>query len=236
MRVGEGMREAVYRANLELVEHGLVLLTWGNASGIDREAGVMYIKPSGVPYADLRADHIVGVRLSDGAAVGGSQLKPSSDTATHLALYRAWPAIGGIVHTHSEYATSVAQAGHGIPALGTTHADYFAGDVPCTRPLSASEIAGDYEANTGAVIIGTFAGGLDRLALPGVLVAQHAPFAWGRTVSQAVYHAVVLERLARMYVHTSTINPQAARVPQYLLDKHYQRKHGPAAYYGQHKR
>ncbi len=236
MRPGEGLREAVFRANLELVEHGLVLLTWGNASGIDREQGIVYIKPSGVPYSDLRAEHIVGVRLADGSTVGDAPLKPSSDTATHLALYRAWPDVGGIVHTHSEYATAVAQACAPIPAQGTTHADYFATDIPCTRQLTAEEVGGDYEAATGAVIIGAFAAGIDRLSVPGVLVAQHAPFAWGRTAAHAVYHAVVLERLARMCVHTAAINPHAARVPQYLLDKHHQRKHGPAAYYGQPKR
>jgi L-ribulose-5-phosphate 4-epimerase len=227
------LRNAVFRANLELVEQHLVLLTWGNASGVDRARDLLLIKPSGIAYADLTPESLVAVRLSTGEVLS-SGLRPSSDTPTHLALYRAWPAIGGIVHTHSEYATSVAQAGHGIPALGTTHADYFAGDVPCTRPLTAGEIAGDYEANTGAVILERFRqDGLDPLAMPGALVAQHAPFAWGRDAAQAAYHAVVLERLARMFVHTCMVNPRAARVPEALLEKHFQRKHGPNAYYGQ---
>jgi L-ribulose-5-phosphate 4-epimerase len=229
----EALRAVVFRANLELVEQQLVLLTWGNASGVDRARDLMLIKPSGVSYADLRPESLVAVRLSTGEVLS-SGLRPSSDTPTHLALYRAWPAVGGIVHTHSEYATAVAQAGHPIPALGTTHADYFCGDVPCTRPLTAAEIAGDYEANTGAVLIERFRqDGLDPLAMPGALIAQHAPFAWGRDAAQAAYHAVVLERLARMYVHTATLNPRAARVPQALLEKHFQRKHGPNAYYGQ---
>jgi L-ribulose-5-phosphate 4-epimerase len=228
------LRAAVFQANLELVSQGLVLLTWGNASGVDRTGDVMLIKPSGIDYAQLRPEHLVSVRLSTGEILPGNRFKPSSDTATHLALYRAWPQVGGIVHTHSEYATSVAQAGVTIPALGTTHADYFDGDIPCTRPLTADEIAGDYEANTGAVITECFATRkLDPLAMPGVLVAQHAPFAWGASPAKAVYHAVVLERLARMLVHTTTLNPRAARAPAYLLAKHYQRKHGPKAYYGQ---
>lgn len=228
------LRDAVFRANMDLVGHGLVLLTWGNASGVDRDQDLMLIKPSGIAYGDLRPEHLVGVRLSTGAVIAGSGMRPSSDTPTHLALYRAWPTVGGIVHTHSEYATSVAQAGTPIPALGTTHADYFAGDVPCTRPLTADEIAGEYESSTGAVIIEWYARSVaDPMSLPGILVAQHAPFAWGRDPAQAVYHAVVLERLARMYVHTCAINPRAARVPAHLLLKHYQRKHGPSAYYGQ---
>lgn len=230
------LRERVFRANLDLVANGLVLLTWGNASAVDRAAGIILIKPSGVDYAAMTAADLVTVRLADGAVLpdSGRPLKPSSDTATHLALYRAWPGIGGIVHTHSEYATATAQAGCGIAALGTTHADYFHGDVPCTRALTAAEIDAGYEAATGAVIIERFAQDrLDPLAMPGTLIAQHGPFAWGATVEKAVYHATVLERLARMAVHTRTLNPQAARVPQHLLDKHYRRKHGPDAYYGQ---
>ena len=234
------LREQVFRANLDLVTNGLVLLTWGNASGIDRTADAMLIKPSGIDYERLRAEDLVAVRLSTGAVItdgpwaGTPGLKPSSDTATHLALYRAWDGVGGIVHTHSEYATAVAQACSGIPALGTTHADYWHGDVPCTRPLSPSEIDAGYEEATGAVIIERFAAdGLDPLALPGTLIAQHGPFAWGTSVQKAVYHATVLERLARMYVHTRALNPLAARVPQHLLDKHYGRKHGAKAYYGQ---
>ena len=236
----KALRERVFRANLELVTNGLVLLTWGNASGIDRGAGVVLIKPSGVDYERLRPEDLVAVELASGAVMrsgpwaGTPGLRPSSDTATHLALYRAWPGVGGIVHTHSEYATAVAQACRGIPALGTTHADYWHGDVPCTRPLSAAEIDAGYEEATGAVIIERFAAdGLDPLALPGTLIAQHGPFTWGATVEKAVYHGTVLERLARMFVHTVTLNPQAARVPQHLLDKHYGRKHGPKAYYGQ---
>ena len=236
----KSLREHVFRANLDLVANGLVLLTWGNASAVDRAADVVLIKPSGIDYERLRPEDLVAVRLSTGAIVedgpwaGTARLKPSSDTATHLALYRAWPRVGGIVHTHSEYATAVAQACSGIPALGTTHADYWHGDVPCTRPLSAAEIDGGYEAATGAVIVERFAADhLDPLALPGTLIAQHGPFAWGATVEKAVYHATVLERLARMFVHTLSINPLAARVPQHLLDKHYGRKHGPKAYYGQ---
>lgn len=229
-----GLRDAVFRANLDLVAQGLVLLTWGNASAIDRAADLMLIKPSGVDYAQLGPEDMVSVRVSTGETLPGNRYRPSSDTATHVALYRSWPGVGGIVHTHSEYATSVAQSGLAIPALGTTHADYFDGDIPCTRPLTAEEIAGEYETNTGAVIRECFAAGkLDPLAMPGVLVAQHAPFAWGTTVEKAVYHAVVLERLARMLVHTYTLNPGAARVPAHLLAKHYQRKHGPKAYYGQ---
>ncbi|MBA3686086.1 MAG: L-ribulose-5-phosphate 4-epimerase AraD [Planctomycetes bacterium] len=231
------LRERVFRANLDLVTNGLVLLTWGNASAVDRAAGVMLIKPSGVDYTAMTAADLVAVRLADGEVLAdpaARSLKPSSDTATHLALYRAWPGVGGIVHTHSEYATATAQAGCGIAALGTTHADYFHGDVPCTRALTAAEIDAGYEAATGAVIVERFAHDrLDPLAMPGTLIAQHGPFAWGVTVEKAVYHATVLERLARMAVHTRTLNPQAARVPQHLLDKHYRRKHGPDAYYGQ---
>ena len=223
----DALRERVLTANCDLVRHGLVLFTWGNASAVDRDAGVMVIKPSGVDYQHLRPEHLVAIRLADGAvipaAAGQATLAPSSDTPTHLELYRAWPSIGGIVHTHSEYATSVAQAGLPIPALGTTHADYFAGDIPCTRPLTAQEIEDGYEVSTGAVIIERFAADrLDPLSIPGALISQHAPFAWGATVEKA-----------RMLVHTRTLAPTAISVPRYLLDKHYQRKHGPAAYYGQ---
>lgn len=234
----KAFRERVFRANLALVDSGLVLLTWGNASGVDRARDVFLIKPSGVDYDRLRPEDLVAVRLSTGEVVregplaGAGGLKPSSDTPTHRALYRAWPAVGGIVHTHSEYATATAQACRGITALGTTHADYWHGDVPCTRPLTATEIDAGYEEATGAVIVEAFAG-RDPLALPGVLIAQHGPFAWGATVEKAVYHATVLERLARMQVHTFALNPQAQRVPQHLLDKHFGRKHGPKAYYGQ---
>ncbi len=231
------LRQSVFEANLELVRQGLILSTWGNASGVDRAAGVMLIKPSGVAYDRLRAQDLVAVELTSGRVIppaDGPTLKPSSDAATHLELYRAWPQVGGIVHTHSEYATAVAQACRPIIALGTTHADYFHGDIPCTRPLTAAEIDAGYEVETGKVIRACFADAkLDPLAIPGVLVAQHAPFAWGETAAKAAFHAVVLERLARMLVHTVMVNPQAERVPQHLLDKHYQRKHGPNAYYGQ---
>ncbi len=229
----QDLRRRVWQANLDLVRHGLVLFTWGNASAVDRAADLMLIKPSGVDYDRLTPESLVPVRLSTGAVLDPA-FRPSSDTETHLALYRAWPQLGGIVHTHSDYATAVAQSGRGIPALGTTHADYFDGDIPCTRPLTQAEIDGAYEANTGAVILECFrTRALDPLAMPGCLIAQHAPFAWGATVEKAVYHAVVLERLAKMMVSTLTVNPDAAAVPHYLLDKHYQRKHGPRAYYGQ---
>jgi L-ribulose-5-phosphate 4-epimerase len=229
------LQQRVFQANLDLVSHGLVLFTWGNASAVDRAAGIMLIKPSGVDYATLKAEQMVAVRLADGSLVDPAGLKPSSDTPTHLAMYRAWPAVGGIVHTHSEYATATAQACTGIPAHGTTHADYFHGDIPCTRPLTRREIEGAYEADTGDVIVADFAAaGRDPLAVPATLVSQHGPFAWGATVEQAVYHATVLERLARMQVHQRALNPSAPLLPQYLLDKHYQRKHGSNAYYGQH--
>ncbi len=231
------LRQTVFDANLELVRQGLILSTWGNASGVDRAAGVMLIKPSGIAYERLRPQDLVAVELATGRTIpsaDGVALKPSSDAATHLELYRAWPRVGGIVHTHSEYATAVAQACRPIVAMGTTHADYFHGDVPCTRPLTAAEIDRGYEVETGKVILSCFAqAGLDPLAIPGVLVAQHAPFAWGGTAATAAFHAVVLERLARMLVHTLTVNPAAGRAPQHLLDKHYRRKHGPNAYYGQ---
>lgn len=226
-------RQRVCQANLDLVRLGLVLFTWGNASAVDRERGIVWIKPSGIDYARMTADDMVPVSLADGSVLSGT-LRPSSDTPTHLALYRAWPQIGGIVHTHSEYATAVAQAGLPIPILGSTHADYFAGDIPVTRQLTRAEVEGAYEANTGAVIIERFATGrLDPIAIPGVLVDQHGPFAWGITVEQAVLHAGTLEHLARMFVHAKSLGVRLRRVPRYLLAKHYQRKHGPKAYYGQ---
>ena len=228
------LRQRCLRANHDLVAHGLVLFTWGNASVLDRAENVMLIKPSGVDYEVLTADKLVAVRLADGSLVQPKGLKPSSDTATHLALYRAWPGVRGIVHTHSEYATAAAQACVDIPAQGTTHADYFYGPIPCTRALTDLEINGAYEANTGAVIVETYAQRkLDPLAIPGCVVSQHAPFAWGATVEKAVYHAAVLERLARMAVHTATLNARPPALPQHLLDKHYLRKHGRDAYYGQ---
>lgn len=229
------LRARVHRANLDLVRNGLVLFTWGNASAVDRVAGVMLIKPSGVDYERMEPADMVAVRLADGAVLPGPDgrtLKPSSDTPTHLALYRAWSEVGGIVHTHSRWATAVAQAGLPIHAQGTTHADYFHGDVPCTRTLTRTEVEGDYEANTGAVILEAFAGH-DPLARPGVLVDQHAPFAWGATVENAVHHATVLERLAEMLIACATLGGGDRRVPDHLLDRHYQRKHGARATYGQ---
>lgn len=227
------IRKRVLTANLDLVRLGLVIFTWGNASAVDHQSGIMYIKPSGVDYARMSPEDIVPVRISDGTVVSGN-LRPSSDTATHLGLYRAWPRIGGIVHTHSEYATAIAQAGVPIPAQGSTHADYFHGDVPVTRSLTRAEVEGDYESRTGDVIIERFVQGqLDPVAVPGVLVDQHGPFSWGITVEEAVMHAGTMEHLAKMFVHASVVAPRLRRVPRYLLDKHYHRKHGPKAYYGQ---
>jgi L-ribulose-5-phosphate 4-epimerase len=227
------LRRRVLQANLDLVRLGLVIFTWGNASAIDRERGVMWIKPSGVDYARMTPEDMVPVKLEDGSVLSGT-LRPSSDTATHLALYRAWPRLGGIVHTHSEYATAIAQAGVPIPAQGSTHADYFHGDVPITRSLTKAEVEGEYEANTGSVIIERFVQGqLDPAAIPGVLVDQHGPFSWGVSVEQAVMHAGTMEHLARMFVHAAAVAQRPRRVPRYLLDKHYTRKHGPKAYYGQ---
>lgn len=220
----------VLEANLELVRRGLVLYTFGNASGIDRERGLVVIKPSGVPYETMKADDMVVCQL-DGTLIE-ARLKPSSDLDTHLELYRAFPTIGGVVHTHSEFATSWAQAGRDIPALGTTHADYFRGPVPATAPLSDEEIAGEYVLNTGKAIVRRFAG-LDPLAVPAVLVAGHAPFTWGRTAGEAAYNAVVLESVARMAFNTMLLAPQASGVSAALLDQHYLRKHGAKASYGQ---
>jgi L-ribulose-5-phosphate 4-epimerase len=235
--MNEALAQRVFTANLELVKRGLVLATWGNASAMDRAAGIMYIKPSGVDYATMTVADIVPVKLDSGEVLpgpDGKKRKPSSDTATHLALYRAWPTVNGLVHTHSEYATAASQAGRDLPAMGTTHADYFNGPVPCTRPLTDAEVEGTYEANTGAVILERFtADKLDPIAIPGVLVGNHAPFAWGATVEYAVFHAEVLERLARMQVHTMILNPQAKPVSPALLRRHYERKHGPKATYGQ---
>ena len=226
------LREAVLQANLELVRRGLVLYTWGNASGIDRAAGLVAIKPSGVDYDRMTADDIVVTDLT-GRVVEG-RLKPSSDLHTHLVLYAAFPAVGGVVHTHSEFATAWAQAGRAIPALGTTHADYFHGDVPITAELSDEEIGGEYVRNTGEAIVRRFReGGLDPAALPGVLVAGHAPFAWGSTPAEAAYHATVLEAVARIGYYTMTLNAASRGVSQALLDRHHLRKHGPNATYGQ---
>lgn len=229
------LQERVYEANMALVEHGLVVLTWGNASEIDREQGIFGIKPSGVPYQELRPEHIVLVDL-EGKVVEGN-LRPSSDTPTHLVLYQRFERIGGIVHTHSRYATAWAQAMRPLPCFGTTHADAFYGAVPCTRPLTDDEIAGDYERHTGLVILETFQNlGLDPLQVPAVLVAQHAPFVWGETVAKAVETAVTLEEVAAMALWTQVAQEawhKLSPVPQALLDKHFWRKHGEGAYYGQ---
>jgi L-ribulose-5-phosphate 4-epimerase len=222
----------VLKANLDLPRHQLVVFTWGNVSGIDRSRGLIVIKPSGVPYDQLAAEQMVVLDL-DGNIQGGNY-RPSSDTATHLALYRRFPEIGGIVHTHSRWATTWAQACQDLPAYGTTHADYFYGAVPCTRPLSHEEIGGDYELNTGKVIIDTFEQrGLDPVAVPGVLVANHGTFAWGKNAAEAVHNAVVLEECCMMGLNARLLTPGLQQIDQALLDKHYLRKHGKNAYYGQ---
>ena len=227
----ESLKKDVYEANMELVEKGLVIYTWGNVSGIDREKGLVVIKPSGVEYDVLKPEDMRVVSLETGELVEGPY-KPSSDTATHLVLYRKYPGLAGVVHTHSVWAVAFSQAGLRIPALGTTHADYFYGDVPCTRALTQEEIEAAYEENTGHVITETI-GEDDPLAVPGILVRNHGPFAWGRSPKGAVYNAVVLEKVAEMAYKTLTLRPDAPPVPQYLLDKHYLRKHGANAYYGQ---
>lgn len=228
----ETLRKQVWEANRELPRRGLVTYTWGNVSAIDRAQGLVVIKPSGVEYDKLTPDDLVVLDLA-GNRVEGT-LNPSSDTKTHLELYRAFPELGGIVHTHSPYAAAWAQAGRPIPCYGTTHADYFYGPIPCTRQLTRAELDEDYEKNTGRVIVETFTGaGIDPMAVPGAVCRGHGPFAWGRDAAQAVYHAVVLEEVARMALLTLQVNPAAEAVPQYLLDKHYLRKHGAGAYYGQ---
>ncbi len=224
------LRKQVWQANMDLQTHKLVTFTWGNVSGIDRTSNLVVIKPSGVAYEDLTPENMVVVDL-DGNVVQGD-LKPSSDTATHLALYRAFSGMGGIVHTHSSNATSWAQAGAPIPALGTTHADYFYGHIPCARALTEQEIKHDYELNTGKVIIETIAEN-DPMAIPGILVCEHAPFTWGKDPDNAVHNAVVVEEVAKMAFRTIMINPSKLPIPQTLLDKHYLRKHGKDAYYGQ---
>jgi len=227
------LKQRVYQANLALVEAGLVVLTWGNSSGADRAAGVMAIKPSGVPYAKLTANDIVVLNIASGEIVDGTG-RPSSDTPTHLHLYREFPACNGVVHTHSTYGTSFAQAQRAIPCLGTTHADNFYGAIPTTREMTADEIRTDYELNTGRVIVECFRlNRIDPAQVPGVVVAGHAPFAWGETPEKAVENAIVLEFSAQMALHTFAINPDATSLPQVLIDKHYLRKHGPGAYYGQ---
>lgn len=226
----EQLKKQVLEANLLLPKYGLVTFTWGNVSGIDRESGFVVIKPSGVPYEGMTEEDMVVVDL-DGKRVEG-KWKPSSDTPTHVELYKAFPALGGIVHTHSRWATTFAQAGLDIPAMGTTHGDYFYGDIPCTRKMTPQEIAGEYEKKTGRVIIETFAG-KSPADIPGVTVHSHGPFAWGRDAMDAVHNAVVMEEVAFMDWHAMMINPAAGRMQQELLDKHYLRKHGKNAYYGQ---
>jgi L-ribulose-5-phosphate 4-epimerase len=226
-------KEAVFEANLAIVEAGLVVLTWGNASGVDRAAGIMAIKPSGVAYDKLKPADMVLVSLETGKVVDSTN-RPSSDTPTHLELYRHFPNIGGIVHTHSRFATCFAQAHEPVKCLGTTHADHFRGAVPVTRPLTTAEIEGDYELITGSVIVETFAKqGISPDDVPGVLVANHAPFTWGKTPAKAVENSIVLEVVAQMNMCTYQIRASAADAPRDLVEKHFLRKHGPKAYYGQ---
>ena len=229
----EALKQEVLEANLLLPKHGLITFTWGNVSGIDRESGLVVIKPSGVSYDGMTVEDMVVVDLQ-GKVVEG-KWKPSSDTPTHLALYRAFPKMGGIVHTHSRWATSFAQAGLPIPAMGTTQGDYFYGDIPCTRKMTPEEIAGEYELETCNVIIETFQD-IDPMTIPAVLIHSHGPFTWGTDAMNAVHNAVVLEEVAFMDFHAMAMNPQAGRMQQELLDKHYLRKHGKNAYYGQIKR
>lgn len=228
------LKEQVFQANLLLPKHGLVTFTWGNVSGIDRELRLMVIKPSGIAYDTLRVEDMVVVDLETGKVVEG-RYQPSSDTLTHLELYKAFPNIGGIVHTHSRWATSFAQAGHGIPPLGTTHGDYFYGEIPCTRKMMNAEIQGEYEKETGLVIKETFQG-KDPDVIPAVLVHSHGPFTWGVDPQGAVHNAVVLEEVAFMAFHALMLEPGLLSMQQELLDRHYLRKHGADAYYGQKKK
>lgn len=228
----EELKEKVYKANLELVEHGLVIFTWGNVSAIDRNKGLVIIKPSGVSYDAMKPSDMVVVDL-EGNVVEGD-LNPSSDTPTHLALYRAWPEIGGVVHTHSTYATAWAQAGKDIPNIGTTHADYFHHDIPCTEDMTEAEILGEYELETGNVIIRRFEG-MNPVHTPGVLVRNHGPFSWGKDAFDAVHNAVVMEQVAKMAHIAYMVNPELT-MNRHLIEKHFNRKHGPGAYYGQKKK
>ncbi len=229
----EDLKQRVFEANMDLVRHGLVVLTWGNASGIDRDKGLVVIKPSGVPYCDLKAKDMIVVDM-EGRKVEGD-LRASSDTPTHVVLYQKFGDIGGVVHTHSPWAVAWAQAGRSIPALGTTHADCFYGDIPCTRNLSDSEINGDYEIETGNVITQTF-DSIDPVHMPGVLVKGHGPFTWGKDCMQALYNAVALENIAMIAYHTLALNNNPDPIQNALLDKHFLRKHGKNAYYGQEAR
>lgn len=226
----EELKEAVYRANMDLVGHGLVIFTWGNVSGIDREKGLVVIKPSGVDYDLMKPEDMVVVDLMTGAVVEG-RLRPSSDTPTHLELYRAFPEIGGVVHTHSTYATAWAQAGLDIPNIGTTHADYFHDAIPCTGDMTAEEVKGDYELETGRVIVKRFEG-INPVHTPGVLVKNHGPFSWGKSPADAVHNAVVMEQVAKMAYIAFGVNPKLT-MNELLVEKHFNRKHGPGAYYGQ---
>ena len=237
----EELKEKVFKANLDLVKHGLVIFTWGNVSGIDREKGLVVIKPSGVSYDEMKASDMVVVSLETGKVVEGD-LNPSSDTPTHLVLYRAFPNIGGVVHTHSSYATAWAQAGRDIPNIGTTHADYFHDDIPCTRDMKKAEVFGEYEKETGNVIVERFKG-MNPDDTPAVLVKNHGPFAWGTDPNNAVHNAVVLEEVAKMGFIASTLHLNTLDVVDHvpsmnklLIEKHYSRKHGPNAYYGQKKK
>lgn len=231
----ETLKQEVYEANMLLPKFGLVVFTWGNVSGIDREKGLMVIKPSGVEYDEMKASDMVVVDLATGEKVEGD-MNPSSDTDTHLVLYRAFPNIGGVVHTHSRWAVSFAQAGRGIPAMGTTQGDYFYGEIPCTRKMTPEEIAGKYELETGNVIVETFKErGIDADQVPGVNVNSHGPFCWGTDPKNAVHNAVVMEEVAFMDFHALMLEPGREVMQQELLDKHYLRKHGPNAYYGQGK-
>lgn len=228
----EQLKKEVWEANMLLPKYGLVSFTWGNVSGIDRESGLVVIKPSGVEYDVMKPEDMVVVNL-DGKVVEGD-LNPSSDTPTHVEFYKAFPNIGGVTHTHSSYATSFAQAGRGIPALGTTHGDYFYGEIPCTRKMTPEEIAGEYEKNTGLVIIETFKD-KEPDAIPAVLVHSHGPFTWGKNAVDSVHHAVILEECAKMAIRAYALNPELQPMQQELLDRHYLRKHGANAYYGQKK-
>ncbi|MDE6628605.1 MAG: L-ribulose-5-phosphate 4-epimerase [Muribaculaceae bacterium] len=227
----EELKQKVFEANMALVRHGLVIFTWGNVSGIDRAKGLVVIKPSGVDYDVMKPEDMVVVDLQTGDTVEGT-LRPSSDTPTHLAIYRAFPEVGGVVHTHSTYATAWAQTGMDLPCLGTTHADYFYNSVPCTPDMSEAEVKGDYELETGNVIVRAFSG-MNPMHTPGVLVNNHGPFTWGKTPAEAVHNAVVLEECAYMGLFSRQLTPQLPVMQQELLDKHYLRKHGANAYYGQ---